>query len=70
MCKSGVSTNYLAKYRLQLIRVSASLGQVLTDELELELSHIIHLNTGFIPRRVIRLRQTNDPSQMDHSSLI
>ena len=37
--------------RLQLIRLPARLGAVLTDEsVEDEFSHIIRLNTGFIPR--------------------
>ena len=61
--------NYVVKYGLQLICLSARLGDVLTDEsVEDEFSHIIHLNTGFIPKRGIRLRQTNYPSQTCNSS--
>ena len=56
---------------LQLIRLSASLGEALTDEpVEDEFSHIIRLKCGFIPRRVIRLTKTHFPSQMDNSSLM
>ena len=67
----------MAKYRPHLIRLSASLGEVLTDKsVEEEFNHIIRLNTGFIPKRGIRLKQTSYPSQTynwsqtDNSSLI
>ena len=67
----------MAKYSPQLIRLSARLGDLLTDEsVEDEFSHIIRINTGFIPKRGIRLRQTDYPSQTcylsqtDNSSLI
>ena len=61
----------MAKDLLQVIPLSARLGDVLTDEsVDEKFSHIIRLNTRFIPRRVIRLRQTIYPSQTDKSSLI
>ena len=53
-------------------RLSARLGDMLTDELvEEKFSHIIHLNIGSIPtlcRSVIHPRQTNGPSQTCNSS--
>ena len=55
----------MAKYRLQLIR----LGDVLKDE-SVDDSSKLRLNSGFIPKRGIRLMQTNYPSQTDNSSLI
>ena len=61
----------MAKRGFQLIRLSAGLGDVLTDEsVEDEFSHIIRRNTGFLPKGGISLRQTNYPSQTDNSSLI
>ena len=51
----------MAKYRLQLIRPSTRLGDVLTDEsAEDEFSHIICLNAGFIPKRGIPPRLRNE----------
>ena len=48
------------KIRLQLSRLSACLEDMLTAEsVEDEFSHIIDLNSGFMPRQLIRLRQLN-----------
>ena len=61
--------NYVAKYCLQLIRLLARLGDVLTDEsVEDEFSCIICLNSGFIPKRGIRLMQMDYQSQTCNSS--
>ena len=47
------------------------LGDVLRDKsVEDDFNHVIPLNTGFIPKQDIHLRQTNYPSQTCNSSLI
>ena len=58
--------------RIMWLNLSSADSSVSTSwrrvDRRVEFSHIIRLNTGFIPRRGIRLRQTNYPSQTHNSS--